>query len=225
MLEPLGDSRELARAYAQLANQRSLANRLADAVRLASRASEVELALAAAAGEGNAWLRGSVAVWLLRTESPLSLAGPVAEPYQLLLDGSPAESADAWLAIGSGYEAGLSLLSAGDESPLRRALGIFDDLGAGPAARLARQRLRSLGVRSIPAGPRGATRAHPVGLTRREHEVLDLIVAGRTNAEIAVQLVIAVKTVDHHVSAVLTKLGAANRSAAAKQARRIGLVP
>src|SRR5262249_47225790 len=45
VLEPLGDSRELAPAYAQLANQRSLANRLADAVRLASRAREVAAAL------------------------------------------------------------------------------------------------------------------------------------------------------------------------------------
>jgi len=81
-----------------------------------------------------------------------------------------------------------------------------------------------LGIRSIPVGPRSATRAHPVGLTRREHEVLDLLVAGRTNTEIAAQLVIARKTVDHHVSAVLAKLGAGNRSAAAAQARKLGLV-
>ena len=63
-----------------------------------------------------------------------------------------------------------------------------------------------------------------MGLTRREHEVLDLVVAGRTNPEIAAQLVIAQKTVDHHVSAVLAKLGVASRGAAASRARKLGLV-
>ena len=83
--------------------------------------------------------------------------------------------------------------------------------------------MRERGVRSIPAGPRAATRAHPLGLTRREHEVLGLICAGRTNAEIAGQLFISAKTVDHHVSAVLAKLGAPSREVAASEAARLGL--
>jgi DNA-binding CsgD family transcriptional regulator len=166
-----------------------------------------------------------VAVWLRRVGSTRDFAGPFAAPYQLCLDGEAARAAALWTAIGSRYEAGLALLAGDGEDPLRAALRIFDDLGARPAARFVRQRLRRLGVRSIPVGPRSATRAHPVGLTRREHEVLDLLVAGRTNTEIAAQLVIARKTVDHHVSAVLAKLGAGNRSAAAAQARKLGLVP
>ena len=177
-----------------------------------------------ATGEGNLWLRGSVAVLLRRVGATREFAGPFAAPYRLCLDGDVAGAAALWTAIGSRYEAGLALLAGDDERSLRAALGIFDDLSAGPAARYVRRKLRSLGVRSIPVGPRSATRAHPVGLTRREHEVLDLVVAGRTNAEIAEQLVIARKTVDHHVSAVLAKLGAANRGAAASQARRLGLV-
>ena len=79
------------------------------------------------------------------------------------------------------------------------------------------------GLRSIPAGPRSATRENPLGLTRREREVLDLIRAGQTNAAIAATLFISAKTVDHHVSAVLAKLGAPNRNAAAAQAARLGL--
>jgi hypothetical protein len=54
--------------------------------------------------------------------------------------------------------------------------------------------------------------------------VLDLICAGRTNAEIARRLFLSVKTVDHHVSAVLAKLGAATRRDAAAKASELGLV-
>jgi DNA-binding NarL/FixJ family response regulator len=59
---------------------------------------------------------------------------------------------------------------------------------------------------------------------RRQQEVLDLTCAGRSNAEIAAALVISAKTVDHHVSAVLAKVGARTRTAAASVAARHGLV-
>jgi hypothetical protein len=52
--------------------------------------------------------------------------------------------------------------------------------------------------------------------------VLDLLVEGLRNDEIAARLVISVKTVDHHVSAVLGKLGVSSRGAAASEARRLG---
>jgi DNA-binding NarL/FixJ family response regulator len=84
----------------------------------------------------------------------------------------------------------------------------FSGLGALAAARITRQKMRQLGIRSIPAGPRIATRAHPLGLTRHEQEVLDLICADHTNAQIGAKRFISAKTVDHHVSAVLAKLDA-----------------
>ncbi|HEX4655928.1 MAG TPA: LuxR C-terminal-related transcriptional regulator [Streptosporangiaceae bacterium] len=64
---------------------------------------------------------------------------------------------------------------------------------------------------------------HALGLTRRERDVLDLICAGHTNGEIAGKLFIPVKTVGHHVSAVLAKLDAPTRGAAATQATKLGL--
>jgi DNA-binding CsgD family transcriptional regulator len=69
-----------------------------------------------------------------------------------------------------------------------------------------------------------ATRAHPPGLTRREQEVLDLICADHTNAQIAAKLFISAETVDHHVSAVLAKLDARTRDVAASHAAGLGLV-
>lgn len=92
-----------------------------------------------------------------------------------------------------------------------RALRIFDDLGACPAAALVRKRLRDLGVTRIRRAPQSTTRAHPAGLTERQTEILDLLCVGATNAEIAARLVLSVRTVDHHVSAVLQKLGVTSR--------------
>ena len=126
--------------------------------------------------------------------------------------------------LGCPYEAGLALLGSADEASLLEALRIFTGLGASATVRLARQQMRRLGIRAIPAGPQAATRAHPLGLTRREREVLDLICAGLTNAEIAGKLFISVKTAGHHVSAVLAKLGVPTRGAAADRAAGLGLV-
>jgi DNA-binding CsgD family transcriptional regulator len=151
--------------------------------------------------------------------------GPVyAEPFRLELAGDPSGAAGAWNELDCPYESALALLFTTDEAAVRRSLSLLDDLAAVAPARIARQRLRELGARSIPTGARATTRAHPLGLTRREREVLDLICAGRTNAEIAAELFISAKTVDHHVSAVLGKLGTPTRNAAAAEAARLGLV-
>ncbi len=175
------------------------------------------------AADADWWERGAAAVWLMRTGSARGPRGTVAEPFQRQLDGDWAGAARLWEDLGCSYEAALARLGSTEEDALRGALQIFSDLGADPAVRVARRKMRSLGIRSIPVGPRTATREHPLGLTRREHEVLDLIVDGHTNAEIAEQLFISAKTVDHHVSAVLAKLGAPSRNVAASEAVRLGL--
>lgn len=57
-------------------------------------------------------------------------------------------------------------------------------------------------------------------LTAREHEVLELVASGMSKARIAETLVVSQKTVGHHASRTLTKLGVHNRTEAAAHARR-----
>ena len=66
-----------------------------------------------------------------------------------------------------------------------------------------------------------STWAHPAGLTARQADVLDLLADGLTNAEIAVRLVLSTRTVDHHVSSILTRLGVASRREAGALARSL----
>jgi LuxR family maltose regulon positive regulatory protein len=64
----------------------------------------------------------------------------------------------------------------------------------------------------------------PKPLSKRELEVLHLLVRGTSNQEIAQQLVIALDTVKRHISHIFSKLGVHNRAQAARQARELGLL-
>jgi ATP/maltotriose-dependent transcriptional regulator MalT len=179
-----------------------------------------------------AWLEGRDEAVIEATEAALELArrrGFTSTVKELagwrkraggeeVEDGYRIRTAEEWRELGCPYEAALALADLGDDESLRLAHDELRQLGAQPAAAIVARRLRERGARGIARGPRAATREHPAGLTRRELEVLDLLGEGMTNAEIAARFVISKKTVGHHVSSILGKLGVRSRYDAAKLA-------
>ena len=145
------------------------------------------------------------------------------EEYAAGLRGDWSVAAAEWERVGDPYARALELADSGEVEPTLEALRVLDGLGARPAAAVVRKRLRDLGVTAVPRGPQSTTRTNPAGLTDRQAEILRLVARGLTNGEIAARLVVSVRTVDHHVSAVLQKLGVASRRDAAAAAGRLGL--
>ena len=107
---------------------------------------------------------------------------------------------------------------------IRRALGGDSPLDQELAARLIRGLSEKAGDarREALAGDGNQTLAEP--LTRREVEVLGLMAQGRTNPEIARELVIARPTAKTHVERVIRKLGVSDRTQAAVRGIELGLV-
>lgn len=166
-------------------------------------------------------MKGELAAWLWRVGALDEHPTDIAEPYALEIVGDWVAAARAWKALGCPYEHALMLAWYGSESDQRRALTMLDDLGAAPAALSLRKQMRAQGVRAVPRGSRPSTRNNPHGLTGRQSEILALLSEGLRNAGIARRLFLSTKTVDHHVSAILAKLGVSSRAKAIAMIRRI----
>jgi DNA-binding CsgD family transcriptional regulator len=168
--------------------------------------------------------RADLLRWLRRLGEPAQPFEGCPPEYAAGLRGDWRAAARGFAERGEPYEQALELADSGEPGPTLEALRLLDELGARPAAALLRRRLRERGVTAVPRGPKPTTRANPAGLTDRQVEILRLLADGRTNAEIAAKLVLSVRTVDHHVSAVLQKLGITSRRKVAGASNRLGVV-
>ena len=164
-------------------------------------------------------MRGELAVWLFRANALNGSTTEFAEPFAAEIAGNWRAAADAWEQHECPYEHATVLALYGGEVEKREALAIFEALDAAPAARAIRKQFRAEGVKRIPRGARPTTQSNQFGLTRREAEVLGLLSKGLRNSAIASALFVSRKTVDHHVSSILSKLGVPSRGAAVVAAR------
>jgi DNA-binding CsgD family transcriptional regulator len=148
-------------------------------------------------------MKGELALWLWRADGfgeHTTIPSDIALPFAFEVAGDWQRAADAWKALGCPYEHANALASSGFEQQQFEALAILEQLGATAAASALRKRMRAQGV--------------------REAQIPELLSEGLRNAAIAMRLFIATKTVDHHVSAILMKLGVSSRADAVAMARK-----
>jgi DNA-binding CsgD family transcriptional regulator len=170
-------------------------------------------------------MKGELASWLWRVGALEEKPAEIADPYAHEISGDWRAAAFAWKSLGCPYEYASLLAWHGIETEQREALEILERLGAAPATRGLRKRMRAEGVRAVPRGLRTSTRSNRLGLTRREAEILGLVSQGMRNSAIAKRLFVSTRTVDRHVSAILSKLGVQSRGEAVALAGRGPALP
>jgi DNA-binding CsgD family transcriptional regulator/tetratricopeptide (TPR) repeat protein len=222
---PLEEARALVSDIRETQRIAPLASAFADAAWLVADREgvvrEVQAAYELSREQRDPWGKGMLAIWLWRAGSLQQIPTDIALPYVLEIAHDWQGAARAWKDLGCPYERANILAWYGGEAEQREALAMFEQMGATPAAQALRKQMRARGVQGIPRGSRTSTRLDPHGLTRREVEILSLLSEGLRNAAIAKRLFLSTKTVDHHVSAILTKLGVPSRAEAVAMARKL----
>ena len=195
--------------------------------RTAGAAAEVAWAWPAVVAHPDPWDVGELRWWRALAGDPdpgEPDGGPTAEPFALMLAGEHRAAADRWQELGCPLWVAYSLAFSEQPRDVQDCLEILDRLEV-RRVRAAVLRDRHARGLMVPRGPRPSSRANPSGLTTREAEVLALLAEGLSYAEAAQRLVLSRKTVSHHVSAILRKLGEPSRTRAVAAAQRRGLIP
>jgi DNA-binding CsgD family transcriptional regulator/tetratricopeptide (TPR) repeat protein len=177
----------------------------------------IEAAWSEALAGGEGWRIGALAVWQQRCGGqPLAAPAGLPAPWAHELAGDADAAAAAWRERGCRHEAALALAHGAN---LAAALRELEGLGAHGVCDALRAQQRRRGGSAARGRGRHA-RSDPLGLTPRERAVFDALAEGLSNRAIAQRLQRSERTVEHHVAALLDKLGVASRSEAMRLAGR-----
>ena len=165
------------------------------------------------------WILAELAWWRRLGGASDVLGFEEPEPFALMRAGRSRDASTAWTAAGRPFWSALAL-AAGLPREASESVAMLLRLGARGTAEAVRRDLAAAG-KPVPRGPRRPARANRAGLTARELEVLAHLVNGLSDAEIAAALTLSQRTVGHHVSSVLRKLGVPTRSRAAAAAASV----
>lgn len=174
----------------------------------------------------NAWQAGELWLWsvLLQYQPALPAHTALAEPFALAKAGKLEQAFQVFSKLGMNFAAGLvqlhGLLSrqnskADMTAQLHQAYACFCDSEADTAMAYVRRIAAAQSLeKALPKhkrGPYAESKKHPLGLTKKEQVVLKLLADGASNQAIAQLLCRSTRTVENHVSAILTKMNVTNR--------------
>lgn len=167
--------------------------------------------------------KSELTFWMLKAGRHFVLQNEIAGHYDVSSEQKVMKAAAFWEQSGCPYEQALVLFE-GNEDEKRKAIAIVQDLDVIAVFEKMKQEMRDLGIKNIPRGIRNSTRSNAALLTTREMEILKLLSQDLQNKEIAAQLFISAKTVDHHISNILVKLDTNSRHKAVAEALRMGIL-
>jgi DNA-binding CsgD family transcriptional regulator len=167
------------------------------------------------------WWIADLALWLWLDGHIDRIPERAADPVHWIANGDWEKAARWYAKKGLPYEQAVCL-NLGDQPARLVAVEVADRIGASALSAKFRRRLRADGVKRVPPRPRIEERQGRLGLTGRQDQVLSLLAERMTNSEIAERLFISPRTVEKHVAAVISKLGAADRRDVVSVARDAG---
>lgn len=177
----------------------------------------------AAIGADNmhSWRVGEIALWSHRLQCsvPDEFFNELPEPVALELKGEHFTAAAKWRGLGLPYNAALCLMQVQDNAIVKQAITeaqtLLEPMDANKALNKLKTWANQVGLSDkIPKtrrGPYKAAKNHPLGLTKREQQILTLVTQGASNKEISTTLSRSQRTIEHHVSSILGKLNASSR--------------
>ncbi len=151
--------------------------------------------------------RGDYLFWAHLAGTPHNHAD-VPEPYDLFLAADYDSALEAFEAQDAAYLAGWVQVKLGRPEQAER---LFANCGALAACQSLRKRFDLPEITGQPRGPYSAAKAHPYELTDKEQTVLAMLADGKCNASIAEELSRSRRTIENHVSSILSKLSCKNR--------------